>query len=223
VRIKLIVFLFLLMVVCLLSIAYLIGVRAPSTKEAANETFAPGTYKTYINGELGFSFKYPKQWFLVETPKGLRGGTLLLDLLNYDPNNEPNIGIEEESDIVISIWQDSGSIPLNIARDKKKRIISHYSEANKYAGSEVYKIKTVDTFKVKGGELFRVRGQCQPYKLPAKEYDSWLLYLHLKNGTAYFRELEQGVSANAIIEISAKLAPQDQDAYRKMLGSIIIH
>ena len=57
-------------VFCSLSVVYAMGAAPPAkTQEISSEAFAPGTYKIYKNDDLGFSFKYPKEWYLTRYEK----------------------------------------------------------------------------------------------------------------------------------------------------------
>lgn len=219
---KIIVLTILSIVLYMLSSTYAMGFAPlPKSQNFTSEPFAPGTYKTYKNGDLGYSFKYPKGWYLTETPKGWRGGALEFEITNYNPHKEPKIAIEERADISGFIVQDSDSTPPNNSKEIINRIIKNYQDANKYNSYEGYNIREINKLEVKNGAVFYVKGTEYHYKEKETKYEAWLLYIHLKDGSLYFGDLNKMTPANIILQIFP--GRSNKDIFMKIIKSIVFY
>lgn len=196
---------------------------APSVRnqEITAEAFAPGTYKTYKNDDLSYSFKYPKGWYLTETPKGWRGGALEFELTNYNPHKEPKIAFEERAEISGFIVRDSYNTPPKDTKEIINRIIKNYQDANKYNSTEGYNIREINKVEIKNGIVFFVKGTEYHYKAEETKYEVWLLYFHLNDGSTYFRDLTKMTPANIIVQIFP--GRSNKDIFMKIIKSIVIY
>lgn len=112
-------------------------------------------YAIYTNNELGFSFKYPKQWHLKETPKGIRG-SLLLELSGKGTSIDCYF-YEDHSKQIKTMGDKLDSIKLHA---RKKIIVNNIHKIN-----------------VKGGEVFIGEGISTGWGVKGKKYEVGFLYL----------------------------------------------
>jgi len=151
---RLVVLAILLIGFCLLSIVYAMGGSAPSTKEIAIETFAPGTYKTYKNDFLGFSFKYPKDWFIEEPPPAKRSSPMAVHLTNFDFNKMPTIPEEKQFDVTCSADQNYYEEAKAIKNIHERMF---YVADRVFRGLGVKRVGILEEINVKGGKFYLVR------------------------------------------------------------------
>ena len=219
---KLAVCVVLFSVLCPLSISYAMG-SAPIIKESrvTAEAFASGTYKIYKNNDLGYSFKYPKKWYLEETPAYRRGGALEFELANFDWHKESYPPMEERVLISGFIWRDTNDAFPRNSDEIITRIIKNHQEVTKSNPFEKYDIKEIDKFEVVNGTVFHVTGKQSHYKEKDSKYDVWVIYFHLKNGSLYFRDLTKMTPANLMVAIFP--AESDEETFMRIMKSIIIY
>jgi len=155
-------------VLCALSPVYAMdSAPPPKDQEIAAKMFAPGTYKTYKNNELGFSFKYPKNWYLNVVDEGF----LLCELTNFDP--EIGLaGIPEEKlvDITISATRFPDTLFPDTGLKNEKAIRDYFSGYNSS--------KPVREMDVKGGKVYLIKKSLGAIG-GGKEFD--LAYLYFSN------------------------------------------
>jgi len=133
-------------------------------------------YKTYKNNELGFSFKYPKQWYLEETPRQLiqdNRGALLFDLINFDPNKETELPSNKLTQIDCNYFEDQIKASIN-AVNSTERIKSKIKKN--------MKIEKIEQLKIKRGIVLLAAGYPYNEGIKGHKYEVAYLYLAGKKG-----------------------------------------
>jgi len=196
---KLIISLILSAVFCSVSIVYAMS-SAPSIKniEITAEPFAPGTYKTYKNDDLGYSFKYPRDWYL----NGYEKFGFYYYILSNRENRTSKVLSENET-FEVEIYETS---LLDHGRQSKENIIRKISEQKD-------SIKYFKEINVLGGTVYLVRGSA-----PMVMGDVDFGYLYLID-----RKDENGKKLNYLIEfLSIELSKEHEREYMRVLRSIEI-
>jgi len=197
---KMIVAVSLFVVFCSLSAVYAMS-SAPLIKkiEITAESFAPGTYKIYKNNELGFSFKYPKNWYIDEVAKG---GWSFWKLYNFDPQiGEADMLKEDIVDITISA---TGFPSANL----KKEDIRDYFKGDNPS-------KPIKEMVIKGGKLYFIQESLGAVG-NGKKFD--LAYLYLLNAIS-----EGDKSWDYVVRfLPFRVGEKYQSEYFKLLRSIEI-
>jgi len=164
--------LILFLALCILSPIYAMGSTPPAKKqESTVESFAPGTYKTYKNDDLGFSFKYPKDWFIVDIDPS-KPSVMSIWLTNFDVNEMPNIPEEKQFEITCVAGEDSRSDPT--------RSGVSYMIRNHLENSGVKEIGRSEIFAIKGNKIYLIRTIGIGTGKKGKEYELAVTYLSNK-------------------------------------------
>jgi len=130
-------------VFCSLSVVYAMGAAPPAkTQEISSEAFAPGTYKIYKNDDLGFSFKYPKEWYLTRYEK--------LGFYYYYLSNLAKPGLPSSENEVVRIKIFETRLPDHEVQTKEEII--------KKAIEGLESVKYFKEINVEGGVVYLVRG-----------------------------------------------------------------
>lgn len=148
--------------------------------------------RVYKNDEFGFSFQYPKDWFLEEIPKGRRGA-LLLAIYNWDPNKFPEIPEDKMIQIDCLFIPDAGGRPQNV----KERII-FLMDTRAYVTVK----NIISEIDIVNGEIYLAHGITHGmlFSEAGKEYDIGTLYL-------------AGRETNYLIYFVPKRLPDNREYY----------
>jgi len=186
-------------VFCALSPVYAMGsAPPPKNQEIATETFTPGAYKIYKNDELGFSFKYPKEWYLNRYEK--------LGFYYYIlSNRESRISKSLSEDEIFEIEIYETRLP-DRGQQTKGNIIKKISEG-------LDSIKYFKEINVKEGTVYLVRGSST---MIIGDADFGYLYLIDKKD-------ESGEKSNYLIEFfPTELSKKHEKEYLRILRSVEI-
>jgi hypothetical protein len=170
-----------------------------SKNDTKIETFAPGTYKVYKNDELGFSFKYPKEWYLED----VNSGSMLCQLSNFDPD----IGLAGISeDKLVDITISATRFPYSGLKNKKaiRDYFSGYSSS-----------RLVREMNIKGGRVCLIKKSLGAVG-EGREFD--LAYLYLPK----IKDAKNNYWDYVIRFLPFRLGNNYRDEYFKLLMSIEI-